>query len=58
MAKLLLMSMLIATVAIPIIASREKKRSVAFRKMLIWMTVFCFFYMIALIYIYPILEAL
>ena len=52
------MSMLIATIAIPIIASREKKRAVAYRKMVVWMTIFCFFYMLALIYIYPILESL
>lgn len=57
-AKLLLMSTLIATVALPIIASREKKRAQGFRKMLIWMAVFSFFYMLALIYIYPILERL
>lgn len=53
MAKLILMSVLFATIAIPMRAASIRKPKRAFRKMLLWSLVFNFSYMILLLYIYP-----
>ena len=58
MQKLLLYSILIATVAIPVRMSREKTRAEGVKRTVKWMVGFCVFYLIALIYLYPRLEGL
>ena len=58
MQKLLLISILIATVAIPVQMSREKSRAEGAKRTVKWMVGFCVFYLIALIYLYPRLEGL
>jgi hypothetical protein len=58
MQKLLLVSILIATVAIPVQTSRAKTRAEGVKRTVKWMIGFCVFYLIALMYIYPRLEGL
>ena len=53
MAKLILISILIATIAIPMRAAAIQKPKRAFRKLLLWSLVFNFTYMILLLYVYP-----
>jgi hypothetical protein len=56
MQKLLLVSILIATIAIPVQMSREKSRAVGVKRTVKWMAGFCVFYLFALMYIYPRIE--
>jgi hypothetical protein len=58
MQKLLLVSILIATIAIPVLMSREKTRAEGVKRTVKWMVGFCVFYLIALMYLYPRLEGL
>lgn len=58
MQKLLLVSILVATIAIPVVMSREKSRPEGVKRTVKWMVGFCVFYLIALMYIYPRLEGL
>jgi hypothetical protein len=58
MQKLLLVSILIATVAIPVQMSRERTRTEGVKRTVKWMVGFCVFYLIALLYLYPRLEGL
>jgi hypothetical protein len=52
MAKLLLVSILGATVAIPIWAAREEKAHKAFKKMVFFLFAYNVFYVLALRYLY------
>jgi len=56
MQKLLLISIMIMTIAIPIQTSREKGRAAAVKLTVKWMAIYCAFYLFALIYLYPRLE--
>jgi hypothetical protein len=58
MQKLLLVSILVATVAIPVQMSREKSRAEGVKRTVKWMVGFCVFYLFALMYLYPRLEGL
>ena len=58
MQKLLLVSILIATVAIPVQMSREKTRAEGVRRTVKWMIGFCVLYLLGLLYLYPRLEGL
>ena len=58
MQKILLVSILVATVAIPVQMSREKSRVEGVKRTVKWMVGFCVIYLIALIYLYPRLEGL
>lgn len=54
MAKLLLFSLIIATLAIPMrAAGAHPSARVGFRKMLFWFVAFDVFYLIGMIYLYP-----
>ena len=52
MGKLLLLSIVIATVAIPARAAREKNARKGLRKALLQMAVFNVFYLLGLLYLY------
>jgi len=52
-AKLVLVSVLIATIAIPMRAARITRPKPAFRKLVLWTLVFNFTYLILLLYVYP-----
>ncbi len=54
--KLVLLSLLIATVALPMRAAKLGKRGESYKKLWRWMYVLCLFYELALVYIYPRLE--
>jgi hypothetical protein len=56
MQKILLISILVATIAIPVQMSREKSRAIGIKRTIKWMVGFCVFYLFALMYIYPRLE--
>jgi hypothetical protein len=56
MQKLLLISIMIMTIAIPMQTSRAKTRAAGARLTVKWMVIYCAFYLFALIYIYPRLE--
>jgi hypothetical protein len=58
MQKLLLYSILIATVAIPVRMSREKTRAEGVKRTVKWMVGFCVVYLLGLLYLYPRLEGL
>ena len=58
MQKLLLVSILIATVAIPVQMSREKSRTEGVKRTVKWMVGFCVLYLLALMLLYPRLEGL
>ena len=58
MQKILLVSILVATVAIPVQMSREKSRVEGVKRTVKWMVGFCVVYLIGLIYLYPRLEGL
>jgi hypothetical protein len=51
MGKLILMSVLIATVAIPARLSREKNARKAFRKAMLYVVVFNFIYLLCLLFV-------
>jgi hypothetical protein len=53
MEKAVLLSLLIATLALPHQIARIRNRSVAYRKLRIWMFVCCLTYILLLIYVYP-----
>lgn len=53
MAKLLLLSILIATVAVPMVAASDQSARRGFRRTILWMVAFNAFYLIAIIYVYP-----
>jgi hypothetical protein len=52
MAKALLISIIVATVAIPIWAAKDKKAHKAFKKTIFYLFVFNVFYVLALRYLY------
>lgn len=52
-AKLILISILIATIVIPVRAASIARPRKAFRKLLLWSLAFNFVYMCLLLYIYP-----
>lgn len=52
MAKALLLSIVVATVAIPVWAAREEKAHKAFKKMVFYLFVYYVFYVLALRLIY------
>ena len=52
MAKALLISILVATVAIPVWAAREESAHKAFKKMVFYLFVYYMFYVLALRYLY------
>ena len=56
MVKALLMSLIIAHVAIPAYFAKSKNPRMGVKRMVTWMVVFNFFYMLALLYVYPRLE--
>jgi hypothetical protein len=56
MQKLLLISILIMSVAIPVATSRDRSRKRAVRQTITWVAAYCVVYLIALLYIYPRLE--
>jgi hypothetical protein len=58
MQKILLFSILIATVAIPVQMSGAKTRAEGAKRTVKWMIGFCVLYLIGLIYLYPRLEGL
>jgi hypothetical protein len=57
MQKALLISILIATVVIPLRASRIRDRTKAFAKMDKQLFIFCTLYVIGLLFLYPLLKA-
>jgi hypothetical protein len=58
MQKLLLVSILVATVAIPVLMSREKTRAEGVKRTVKWMVGICVLYLLGLLYLYPRLEGL
>jgi hypothetical protein len=58
MQKLLLVSILVATVAIPVQMSKARTRTEGVKNTVKWMVGFCVFYLFALMYLYPRLEGL
>jgi hypothetical protein len=58
MQKLLLISILVATIAIPVQMSTEKTRAQGVKRTVKWMVGFCVFYLFALMYLYPRLEGM
>lgn len=57
MQKALLISILIATVVIPLRASRVQDRTKAIRKMDRQLFAFCALYVVGLLFLYPLLKA-
>jgi hypothetical protein len=57
MQKLVLLSIIIMTMAIPLRASRARSLGEAFRVTIRWMAAYCVLYLLLLIYVYPRLEA-
>ncbi len=57
MQKNLLLTILVATVMIPMFAASDKSPVRGFRRTVLWMAAFNVFYMFALIYIWPRLPA-
>ena len=53
MAKLLLLSLVIATVVIPLIAARDPKGPRGLKRTVVWFAVFTALYVIACLVIYP-----
>lgn len=53
MQKLLLMSILIATVALPMIAAGDPKPARALRRAVVWLIAFNFAYVFAIVYVLP-----
>jgi hypothetical protein len=53
MQKLLLLSTVIALIALPVIASREPNPKKALKKTILWLIAFNFFYLFAVRVIYP-----
>ena len=53
MAKALLISVLIATIALPMIFARDAKPKRGLRRTVVWMVLFCVFYVFAALYVYP-----
>lgn len=51
--KLLLISILLATMVLPMRAARDPSPARGFRKTVVWMSGVAAFYMIGLLYIYP-----
>ena len=58
MQKVLLFSILIATIAIPVLMSGAKTRAEGVKRTVKWMVGFCVLYLIGLLYLYPRLEGL
>ena len=58
MQKLLLVSILVATIAIPVQMSSNKNRTEGLKRTVKWMIGFCVFYLFALMYLYPRLEGM
>jgi hypothetical protein len=52
MAKLLLLSVIFATIALPARAARLKNPKVGLKKTLVWLAVFNLFYVFALVYLF------
>jgi hypothetical protein len=53
MKKLLLLSILVATVAIPMIAATDRSAIRGLRRTVLWMAAFNLCYLIAIIYVWP-----
>ncbi len=53
MQKFLLMSILIATVVIPMIAASDRSAIRGFRRAVVWMAAFNLFYLFAIVYVWP-----
>jgi hypothetical protein len=53
MAKLILLSVIIAAIAIPVNASKDVNPRAGLRKTLLRMALFNFFYLFAILYLYP-----
>jgi len=58
MQKLLLYSILVATVTIPVQMSGAKTRAEGIKRTVKWMIGFCVLYLLGLLYLYPRLEGL
>lgn len=57
MQKLLLMSILVGTVLIPLFSARGGTVKAAIRRSMIATAVFCVFYWLGLMFVYPMLES-
>jgi hypothetical protein len=53
MQKFLLLSILVATVVIPMVAASDRNAIRGFRKTVIWMAAFNLFYLFAIVYVWP-----
>ena len=53
MAKILLLSLVIATVAIPLVTARDAKAPRGLKRTVVWFAVFTAFYVFACLVIYP-----
>ena len=53
MDKVVLMSVLVASVALPMRAARDRSAIRGFRKLVLWMAAFDVLYLIGALYIYP-----
>jgi hypothetical protein len=56
LAKVVLLSLIIASVAIPLRLARIPSRKVGYKRLWRWMFAFCILYGLALVYLYPRLE--
>ena len=56
MAKALLYTVLLATLIIPIMASRQESRQVGLQRTIVGMCAFCFVYVVFALYVYPVLK--
>jgi predicted cobalt transporter CbtA len=57
MQKNLLLTILIATITIPLVAASDRSPTRGFRRMIFWMVGFNVFYLFAILYIWPRLPA-
>jgi hypothetical protein len=56
MAKALLYTVLLATLIIPIMASRQESRQVGLQRTIVGICAFCFAYVVFALYVYPVLK--
>jgi hypothetical protein len=57
MSKLVLLSIIIATMVIPNRLAQIKSRTIGFKKLKRWMFLCCLIYILLLLYVYPRLES-
>jgi len=53
MEKAVLLSLLVGTMVIPFVLAKTPSRTAGYKKLRIWMTVWCFVYILLLLYVYP-----